>query len=351
MTPGPTAPRPRQLLVGAGAAIGGSALLVVELFDLMGQLHSTQMHDSIQHFVSSPPGDSLGVTAVGVLGFLRGLVLFNGAVAAAAAVCGVFVLRRHRQARIAYSVAAGLLLLTAPLSGVVLPVVIAVGAVLIWSRPARDWFDGRTPERAIPAAFHAHEVQQPSAAPSPRPAGEPDPTWAPPDHRLHQPARLAVLPGSTHQRRPTTVTVAAVLTWVFSALTALAFLAVLVTLVAARHRFVVALRRDPSVRGLGMSSRDLVTVLWVAGVAVVVWCLLAMVFALLAFRGIAWARIALAMCATTAAVFSGLAFPLGLLNLMAAVATVASLFRGGAGDWYAGRSGRGASAGRPPHVW
>ena len=51
------------------------------------------------------------------VGILRGVVLFNGALAAAAFVLAIFTLQRHNGARIAFTVAAAVLLFTAPLSG------------------------------------------------------------------------------------------------------------------------------------------------------------------------------------------------------------------------------------------
>ena len=110
------------------------------------------MREAVDEFLAEPPGDGLGVSTAWVLDVLHGLVLFNGALAAAAAVLAVYVFQRHRAARIGFSVAAGLLLLTSPFSGGAMAMILAFAAVMLWSRPARDWFAGREPAPAPASA-------------------------------------------------------------------------------------------------------------------------------------------------------------------------------------------------------
>ena len=138
------AARPSQVTMSGWVAVIGSALLVLTLFDSMSQLRSIEMRENVEDFLASPPGDGLGLTVGGALEVIRGLMLFTGAAAAVAMVLGIYVLQRNKGARIGFSVAAGALMLTAPVSGGFLPVLIAFAAMMLWTGPARAWFAGVT---------------------------------------------------------------------------------------------------------------------------------------------------------------------------------------------------------------
>ena len=88
---------------------------------------------------------------------------------------GVFVLQRHRGARIALSVVAVPILLanlvTAPLTGGLLGALIAAATVMLWTGPARDWFAGR-PVRQPPVPPSARE-EPPPPNPTPPPVYPP----------------------------------------------------------------------------------------------------------------------------------------------------------------------------------
>ena len=72
--------------------------------------------------------------------------------AAAAAVLGFFVLQRSRGARLALSIVAVPILLTAPLTGGFVGALVAASTAVLWSGPARDWFAGRPGASAASSA-------------------------------------------------------------------------------------------------------------------------------------------------------------------------------------------------------
>lgn len=374
MSETPRLPRPRQVTVAGGLALVSCALLVVALLQAMSQVRSVETRDMFREMLSRPPGSGLGVGVDQLVSALHVLVLLDGAVTAVAAVLAVFVLQRHNGARIGFTVSAAFLLFTAPFSNPVLPVLVAIAATMLWSPPARAWFAGRpaaapagrdearaaslsawqSPSRPLldeqrpPEDASRPDSSQPGPAPYPfgsrpqesAPPGPPaaqDQGGYPPPASWGYPTGYAPSGyGAPPDRRPGTVTAAAWLTWIFSGLTVVTFVLVLVVMVAARGRFVEALRSDPQVSDLNLSANDIMAGLWVLGVVVLLWCLISMVLAFLAWRRVGWARVTLAVSAGVAAVISLIAFPVGLLSAVAAVVTVVLLFTGGANEWYRG---------------
>lgn len=140
--------RPPQVTLAGCLAVAGSTLLVFSLFDSLTALRSVEMRETVSRFLASPPGNGLGLSTDRVLSVLHVLLLVAGAAAAAAAVLGVYVLRRHPGARIALTLAAAAVVLTAPVTGGVLPMVVGASAVLLWTGSARSWFAGTAPAAA-----------------------------------------------------------------------------------------------------------------------------------------------------------------------------------------------------------
>jgi hypothetical protein len=389
-------PRPRQVTTAGVMGVVGSALVVLSLFDALQRLRSVETREAVDTFLAEPPGDGLGVSTGWVLDAMHVVLLFSGALAAVAAVLAVYVFQRHQGARIGFSIAAALLLLTSPFSGGALAMVVAFAAAMLWSRPARDWFAGREPAPALstsgdrwddrgdrvgdgpaagptpgptpgrtPAPSGSHD--QPPAAPTgpygpgsvpatPVPAtpvsgddrppaasypfgSRPDPHWAPPafDQRPGTPAWVA---GTARdpERRPASVAIAAVITWFFAGLAALMFLLVVLMLMFAQDTLVEAMRSDARFDDLNVSVDDLLAAVWVVSAVAVFWSVAALALAFLAFRRLGWARILLAVSAGMTCLVSLLAFPAGLLMLLPAGAVLVLLFTGGANDWYAHRS-------------
>lgn len=373
--------RPRQVTTAGALGLVGSVLLVFSLFDAVQRVRSVEMRSAVDDFLAEPPGNGLGVSTGWVLEALHGIVLLNGALAAVSAVLAVYVVQRHRGARIGFSVVAVLLLLTAPLSGGVMAMLVAFAATMLWGQPARDWFAGRTPatatsrsgdERPAAAPFWSrpdHDVRDESSTrpdpshpdPSwqaPRPFAEggtasgeapapatypfgtrPDPHWAPPgvDQQPGVPA-WAVGTSQDPDRRPGSVTTAAVLTWIFSGLITLVYLLVVVMLMAARQPLVDAIQADPQFESLPMSTDDLLAVLWVMSAVSIFWSVSAFALAVLVFRRVGWARIALVVSAAAAMLVSLLAFPFGLLHGLAAATTFALLLGKRSAAWFARRT-------------
>ena len=403
--------RPRQVTTAGVLGVVGSVLLVLSLFDAVQRVRSVEMRSAVEEFLAEPPGNGLGVSAGWVLEVLHGMVLVNGALAAVAAVLAVFVIQRHHGARIGFSVAAALLLITAPLSGGVMAMLVAFAATMLWGQPARDWFAGREPAPAVaPASRRAdgggsgappfwsrpdHDVRGessshpdparpdaswpapdavpgssgpgaptgpaapsawtrpgtevpvpelgPAGAETPGPAAypfgtRPDPHWAPPGaDQAPGVAPWAVGTREDPERRPGSVTTAAVLTWIFSGLTTLAYLLVVVMLMAARQPLVDAIQADPQFDSLPMSTDDLLAVLWVMSAVSIFWSVSAFALAVLVFRRVGWARVALVVSAASAMLVSLLAFPFGLVHGLAAATTFALLLGKRSAAWFARR--------------
>ena len=133
------------------------------------------------------------------------------------------------------------------------------------------------------------------------------------------------------------MTTAAVLTLVFSGLTTLVYLLVVVMLMAARQPLVDAIQADPQFESLPMSTDDLLAVLWVMSAVSIFWSVSAFALAILVFRRVGWARIALVVSAAAAMLVSLLAFPFGLLHGLAAATTFALLLGKKSAAWFARR--------------
>ena len=163
MTDSSAPPRPRQVTFAAGLIMVGSVFVVLTVFERIAGLQSLETQQSVEKFLSEPPGDGLGIGVQGVLDILRVLAMVAGGCAAAMGVLGYSVLQRSRGARIALTVLAGPLFVSGMVTGGFMSSVVVASAVMLWFQPARDWFDGvtREPERPSPAAPAA-----PAAPPS-----------------------------------------------------------------------------------------------------------------------------------------------------------------------------------------
>lgn len=380
--------RPRQVTTAGVMGVVGSALVVLSLFDAMQRLRSIEMREAVDQFLAEPPGDGLGVSTGWVLDALHGLVLVNGALAAVAAVLAVYVFQRNHAARVGFSVAAGLLMLTSPFSGGAMAMIVAFAAAMLWSRPARDWFAGREPAPApalggaghrserpdpwgVPGRADAQEEPRVEATPQQVPGGQqgpgpndegssperpapaaypfgnrPDPGWAPPAFD-QQPLTPSWAAGTAQDpdRRPVGVAVAAALTWFFAGISALLFLMVVAMLMFGQDALVEALRADARFDELDVSVDDLLAAVWVVSAIAIFWSVCAVVLAVLVFRRVGWARYGLVVSAVMTVLFSLGGLPASLLLMIPAAATVVLLFTGGANAWFTHRS---RSFGPPP---
>ena len=357
-TAGP-AKRPRQVTAAGVVAAVACGLLVVSLFDAMAGVRSVETQDSVRSFLERQSG--LGVSVSDVVLFLRGLVLASGALAAAGVVMAIFALQRHRAARVGLSVAAVLMLFSTTFVSGLLPVVVAASAAMLWSREARDWYDGTDPgakaapsgavggrldpfaRGALPARSGAPTDPYPAPAPT---AAQPGPDPSPP---LASPWSVAPSAASP-DRRPRTVTIAVALTWVFSTLTLLVFALLVTAMVLDHDGLVSALQQEASVSALNLSGQEILAVLWVLSAVCIFWSLAAIALAVLTVRGVGVARIALVVSAGLAGLAGFVAVPVGWLHAAAAIATAVLLFTGGANEWFAGRRRSGPPPVSPPPV-
>ncbi len=346
--------RPRQVTIAGVMATAACLLLVFTLFDAMAHVRSADMRASIDDFLRTPPGDGLGLDASTVVGLLRGVVLFSGALAAAGVVLSVFALQRHRGARVGLSIAAGLLLFSATFVAGFLPVVVAVAATMMWGREARDWFDGREPRPAPDSPGRTDDAASTRTSPvgmaawqppqnGPRESAPPPTTYpfgVAPDPRRVTPQSFGQ-PGGYPARptsgRPTTVTVATWLTWIFSSLVAGAFLLIVLTLLLQRDQLLAEMQKNAAISDLGASSQQILGFLWVLSAVSIFWALSAMALAVLAFRRVSSARIALVVSAGLAGVVSLFVVPFGWLHAVAAFSCMALLLRRSSSQWYAGQ--------------
>ncbi len=332
--PGPSPARPRQVTVAGVMAAVACVLLVIGLFDAMSDIRSTETQDSVEEFLSSAPGDRLGLDVDGVVDVLRGVVLLSGALAAAGAILAVYCLRRHRGARIGLSVVAVAMLFSTTFVAGLLPFVVALAASMLWRQEARDWFDGREPQRQAGTRTAASATSTGAAgAAGPSVHGWPPPSY---DPRTAPPAS-----GSPQPLRPAPVTAAVWLTWISSAVVLLFVATLVLYLLVDRAPLISVLQRNPNVADLGYSADQLTGAMWVLAVLLTVWAGAAAAFAALAFAGLRAGQIGVLVCAVLAGV-------VGVGTVVApvvAVVTVWLLVRRDANRWF-DRS-RGSSAGPP----
>lgn len=348
--------------------IGGSLLVVVTVFERMAGVNDLETRDAIEQFLSQPPGDGLGLDVPAVQSLIRVFSMIAGACAAAAAILGFHVLRRHKGARLALTVLAVPLFLSGLVADGFLSSLVAASAVMLWLEPSRDWFAGRAPRpRPEPERREAGRPEQlpPSAPPgatAPPPTAPPAPAASGP--RPHEgfgtsasapvepPAQqTAPAPGGpppatayppygqpyaapyARPARPAAVVTAAILTWVFAGLTALLLgAAALLMLTSPDLMFDEMHRQDADLAAQGITDRSLQVAIYVLAAVTVVWAALVSAAAVvLVVRRKEWARLAVLFSAGVAAMFCILGLLSGaflmVVPLLGAVATFALLLR------------------------
>ena len=368
--PDPSA-RPSQVTVAGWAVAVTSVVLVVAVFDAMSQLESIEMRERLARAISSGSAKDLGFTVGDAIEVVRWCLTVSGVAAAGAGVLGVFVLQGHRGARIALTVAAALIVLTASVAGSFpgfLGMLIGVGTALLWTRPARDWFAGRPITRPQPR--EAAPVNPPSPAPPvawapPEPGTEqPPPTqgWgqlpgppyaALPPEAASWPAPVVQLVPEASPTRPPQVRIACILTWVFSSATAFGFACVLLAMAIDQDRLVEELRKSPAWEK-SFDVDTVTTVVATASVILVVWSLAAIALAVLVWRRTRWAWALLVISAWMAGLVSVLAFPYSLFSLpyLAVIgASLGMLMRRPTRDWFAETPHPSRPTAPRPPVW
>ena len=380
MTEADLAPRPRQLMVAAGVVIAGSVFLVAAVFDSLANLQSVDTREQLRRVVTSSTGRDLGVSLDQVISAMRTALGVTAVCAAIAAVLGVFVLQRHRGARIGLSIVAVPLLVSAPLVGGFLGALVAVATLMLWNGPAGDWYAGRPIRESARAKRPGPDARPSSEPPAPppvqsaptdvlpgvppstretstapgathgfgevgAPAAPPGPE-APPSWTAPAPGPVTPLEPAPTGPVPGQVKMACILTWVFSGVVALLYLAAVVALVVDRQPIVDRVVESPAWHDAGLSDDMLVPMLWVGVLLFLAWSLGSIVLAWFAWRRHNWARYLLAASAVVTLLVGVVAFPVGIPHQIACALAAGGLFAPRSRAWYAGH--RAPAPPRPP---
>lgn len=333
-------PRPAQVTVAGWTIAVASTLLVVSVFDTVGRLRSVDMRQQLTKTLDSASARRLGITIDQATDLVHVMLVVTAVAAVATAILGVFVLRRHAAARVVVSVLAVPILLAAPFAGGFWGTLVACGAGLLWTRPARDWFGGR-----VPAPVPVGPPEQPAPyVPPPVPAMPPAGAQPPPMPQWGRP-----MPPPWAARpplRPAQLQVACIVAAVVAGITALFMVAVLVFLAVDSDALVKAVRESPEWNP-AYDERLVVPAMAVGGLVLLAWCLATLVLALFAWRRHQWAWALLVASSGIAAVVSMLGFPVGLLNVAAAVVTTVLLLSGPVREWFRSRPRQGPPMGPP----
>lgn len=324
--------------MAAWLVMAGSALVVVSVFERITSLRNLETRRAIERFLSEPPGDGLGLDVPAAITVLQTVSMVAAGCAAAAAILGFHVLRRSRSARLGLTVLAVPLFFTGMVAGGFLSSLVAAAAIMLWLEPARDWFDGRPPRtQERPGTSPSAAVPAPPPPPSaPRPHegfGRPGPGGPPAAPSPYgAPGTQAVPPAARATgQRPDTVLWACVVTWVFTGL-ACVLLGASALVVATNPDLVMdeLHRQNPDLAAQGVTDRTVRVATYVTAGVTVVWSAAAAVLALLVFRGIGWARLALVGSAAAAGLVclvASFGSPLMVVPLVACAATLSLLMR------------------------
>lgn len=336
--------------------IVGSVFVVAGLFETVANLRSLETREQVERMLSQPPLEGTGMTLDRWLSVMHTVSLVGAACAAAAAVLGFYVLQRSTSARAALSVVAVPLFLTGLVTSGFMSTLVAVSALMLWTRPARDWFAGRpwldsmmSSRSGAATRRRDRDLEDPSSAQPPTPPPLPweerpmPPTGeARPHAGFGEVSPQPVVPA----RRPSALVAACVLTWVFAGVVAFGSLLALVAMVLSPDLWSEQMRQDFTDQA-GVTWDQARQAALGAGIVFGVWSLVALVVAAFAFLGHEWARLLLVVSAASAAmltalmlVSAGLVGLVMLLPLGACVATVVLLLRSEVSGWVRGRSTR-----------
>ncbi len=355
-------PRPRQVTFSGWSIIVGSVMTILFAFQRVAGLGSLEAQESAADFISTPPGDGLGLSVDDVQLAIRVMCMIAGGAAAATAILGWQALQASRSARVALSVLAPVLFVAGLTSGGLFSALVAAGVTMLWVQPARDWFDGKAGEPVAPRAPAAASVAAPShrkdsaIRTAPPPSGS---SWdlprpgldaGPEDSSRTTLTDPALRPGNPYGgspvapergARPGSVTAAGLIAIIMSGVAFAGLVVSVLFVVLSRADFVSQIEEQIA----GNSAYDDVAASTIADVAVVflgvlaLWCLAAIVIAVAMLRGSNGARIALIVSASSSALISllGALVIAPLVITLASVATVVLLFTGSARAWFDGR--------------
>jgi hypothetical protein len=342
-----------------------SAMLIARVYDGMAGLRSVDTRDALTKALTTGVANGLDLSVADALSVMRVGLYVAGVAAVVTGILGIFVLQRHATARVVLTAAAVPVVLTAPLAGGFLGLLIGGATILLWSPPARDWFAGRPP-RQVPAErtsrtppprpfdapvarpFSGSEADRPDQPPAPRPG------WGTPAQPAPGPSYPPV-PGAGFvdprgsrpgERTPVQVRTACILTWVLAGLTAGLYTLVVAAVAVDRGAVLDLLHDNASVRDANLNDNTLVALIVAVSAFLVLWCLAAGVLAVLAWRRQAWAWILLLVSAGAAALAGLLVLPFSVAHVVGAATAFLLLLRAPVRAWFAGTERPG-----PPPPW
>jgi hypothetical protein len=361
-------PRPPQVTIGGWVVAVASAMLVARVFDGMAGLRSVDTRDALTQALSTGIAKGLDLSVADAVSVLRVGLYVAGVAAVVTGILGIFVLQRHATARVVLTVAAVPIVLTAPLAGGFLGLLIGGATVLLWSPQARDWFAGRPqrrpePARASPPPATPTTPAPPfSTPPSPDASSRPTPPattdWgapsppptapyaAPyPQPGYGTPPSAPWDPRGRGEATPVQVRVACMLTWVFAGLTGGLYMLVCAAVAVDRGAVLDLLHDNASVRDAHLNDTALLAVVVAVSALLVLWCLAAVVLAVLTWRRHAWAWILLLVSSGAATLAALLVLPFSVANLVGSLTAFVLLLRPPVRAWFnSGRPG-------PPPGW
>jgi hypothetical protein len=347
----PKSVRPPQATVAGWLVVGGSVVVVLMALGQGAVLHSLDTQDAVEEYLSSPPGDQLGLGVQGMLTLLRVVWTVTAVSAAATAILGWYALHRSKGARLALSALAVPLFITSfffvGLPGAsAFPAMVTAAIVMLWFQPSRDWYDGIT--RVAPAP--PPPLPAPPTAPTGRdPLLDLPPPTAPPLHPTPyatQPLQDSPVTGTVNgtvngavTTRPASVTWACVLAWLSTSAVFGLLAAGLGWVLVSPEAFLSELhRQNPDLASEGVTDTELRIVAYVGCGLIMAWSAAAATLAVLAWRRIGWAATGLAASAGLASLLCLLSvvgsLVVMLVPLAVCAATVALLLRPESLAWF-----------------
>jgi hypothetical protein len=325
----PTPERPRQVTMAGWLIMVGSVFALGLVVDRLSGLHTLETQESINDFLSTPPGSDLGVGHDTAVTVIRTLAMVTAGCATAAGILGFHVLRRSRSARTAVTVLAVPIFFAGMVTGGFITSVVAASAAILWLQPARSWFDGKpAPERRT-----THAPAGPPVVASPFTAPSASPSAA---------TQAATSPETRPSGRPRAVLWACVLTWVCTAFVTLGLVASAVALAVSPDLMLDQVHQDnPDLAAQGISDDLLIGATYAMIAGLVLWCVSAAVLAVLVLRRVDWARIVLIVSAATCAVLCLVGSAIGafllVVPLVASAFVIVMLMRADTRPWFARR--------------
>ncbi|HEY9564175.1 MAG TPA: hypothetical protein VIR30_10435 [Nocardioides sp.] len=389
-------PRPPQVTLSGWVAIVGSVFVVFDAFEVVGNLRTIDHRERVTETLSQEPFKGMDVSLEQALEFINIAAMVAGASAAAAAILGIFVLQRDKPARIGLSVAAVPLFLAGLVTGGFLSSLVAVCAVMLWTKPSRDWFNGiaaapverRTPqkpqnvwgqggsgqgnEQGDQQSFGPNQV--PPGPIAPGDSGDGPRTWSgfgtssatgqQPDEPVSgahggEPGQTLTQPGqqqweqhqaaqqqwqqqwgqhvSTPVSRPTDVLRACLATWICAGTVAVGALLAGIAMLGSPDLLKEMYEQESRFEDSGLTLEQVkAATIAMAGIFVA-WALGAAALAIFVIRGQDWARVLLvisAACAGLLGLLMAFASPFLLLVAAACAYVVYALTRRSASDWF-----------------